>query len=150
MDIYILTTSPPTTEASRWQDKQTLQQRALKVMAMLGGACLGSFILDEIEQDIEEPMSQNGINRLVDRLRADFGPDFLITLAPVATALQGKAHLCGFNYLRFEGEHGNKIDVYNTQFYNGWGSLATTKDYDAISNTTPDIDMHHFTRPLVY
>ncbi|KAE8413042.1 glycoside hydrolase superfamily [Aspergillus pseudocaelatus] len=138
-----------------WQDKQTLQQRGLKVMAMLGGACPGSFIVpdddksfqewyktlyymlvkykfDGIDLDIEEPMSQNGINRLVDRLRADFGPDFIITLAPVATALQGRAHLSGFDYLRFEGERGDKINFYNTQFYNGRGSLATTKDYDAI------------------
>lgn len=138
-----------------WQDKQTLQQRGLKVLAMLGGSCPGSFIVldedesfqecyktlydmlvkykfDGIDLDIEEPISQNGINRLVDRLRADFGPNFIITLAPVATALQGKAHLSGFDYLRFEGERGDKINFYNTQFYNGWGSLETTKDYDAI------------------
>ncbi|QRD87274.1 glycoside hydrolase superfamily [Aspergillus flavus] len=127
----------------------------LKVLAMLGGSCPGSFIVldedesfqecyktlydmlvkykfDGIDLDIEEPISQNGINRLVDRLRADFGPNFIITLAPVATALQGKAHLSGFDYLRFEGERGDKINFYNTQFYNGWGSLETTKDYDAI------------------
>ncbi|QMW26591.1 hypothetical protein G4B84_001836 [Aspergillus flavus NRRL3357] len=93
---------------------------------------LVKYKFDGIDLDIEEPISQNGINRLVDRLRADFGPNFIITLAPVATALQGKAHLSGFDYLRFEGERGDKINFYNTQFYNGWGSLETTKDYDAI------------------
>ncbi|KAE8387445.1 glycoside hydrolase superfamily [Aspergillus alliaceus] len=138
-----------------WQDVQVLQQRGLKVMAMLGGACPGSFSclddddhfqecyktlydmivkygFDGIDLDVEEPMSQDGIGRLIDRLRADFGPEFIITLAPVATALQGQAHLSGFSYLELERGRADKINWYNAQFYNGWGSIETTEDYEKI------------------
>ena len=78
---------------------------------MLGGAARGTFALldgsdasfethylllrdflrthrlDGLDLDIEEPMALASVIRLIDRLRADFGPRFLITLAPVAMAL---------------------------------------------------------------
>jgi alkaline phosphatase D len=76
---------------------------------MLGGASAGSFAhldglefeayysplkdmiaahsLDGLDLDVEE-MSLNGVIQLIDRLKNDFGNDFLITLAPVAAALQ--------------------------------------------------------------
>lgn len=44
-------------------------------------------------------MSLAGIVRLIDRLRADFGAGFIITLAPVAAALvEGGGNLSGFGY----------------------------------------------------
>src|SRR5205814_3190087 len=61
-----------------------------------------------------------------------FGQGFLITLAPVATALQNKEHLSGFNYEELEKAFGNKIAWYNTQFYCGWGCMETTEDYEKI------------------
>lgn len=133
-----------------------MQDIGVKVLGMLGGAAQGSFQrldnndwdfeayyvslrdmirqhnLDGLDLDVEEPMSLNGIIRLIDRLKADFGPDFLVTLAPVATALQGRPHLSGFDYEALEILRGSSIAWYNTQFYNNWGRLESFIDYDAI------------------
>ena len=133
--------------AMLWQDMKDLQAANVKVLVMLGGAAQGSFIrldgsiadfeayyqplqdmlriykFDGIDLDVEEEMTLDGIIRLIDRLRLDFGADFLITLAPVATALQAKDHLSGFDYQILEMMRGEHIAWYNTQFYNGWSSL---------------------------
>ena len=92
--------------------------------------------LNGLDLDVEEPMSLTGIVRLIDRLRADFGKDFLITLAPVATALlPAQPHLSGFDYNTLETMRGQEIAWYNAQFYNGWGDASTTFWYDAIIAT---------------
>ena len=78
-------------------------------------------------------MSLAGITRLIDRLRKDFGPDFIITLAPVATALiPGQPHLSGFDYHQLERTRGHEISWYNTQFYCGWGDAGSPAHYDII------------------
>ena len=139
---------------SLWDEVPILQDIGIKVLAMLGGAAKGSFTrldrsdadfeayytpfrdillrynLDGVDLDVEEEMSLAGIVRLIDRLKADFGASFLITLAPVATALQGARHLSGFDYEALEVMRGPKIAFYNTQFYNSWGSLLDTRGYD--------------------
>lgn len=75
-------------------------------------------------------MSLAGIIRLIDRLRTDFGSTFLITLAPVATALMpGQKHLSGFDYAALEAARGREIAWYNTQFYCGWGDASTIAHY---------------------
>ncbi|RMZ75416.1 hypothetical protein DV738_g5506, partial [Chaetothyriales sp. CBS 135597] len=90
--------------------------------------------LDGIDLDIEEDMSLPGVVHLIDRLRADFGGgEFLITLAPVATALMpGRPHLSGFDYGQLEAARGAAISWYNVQFYNGWGGIDTPAAYDQI------------------
>ncbi|KAK5710622.1 hypothetical protein LTR17_018797 [Elasticomyces elasticus] len=146
-----------------WGEIAWCQASGVKVMGMLGGAAKGSFArldgedtasfeahyaplrdmirkhnLDGIDLDIEEPTTMPGTIRLIDRLRADFGPTFLITLAPVATALLvGQPHLSGptFNYHVLEQMRGHEIAWYNAQFYNGWGDCSTTFWYEAIINT---------------
>ncbi len=140
-----------------WGEITWLQASGVKVLGMLGGAAKGSFArldngaeqfeayyvplrdtlrkhkLDGLDLDVEEHMSLNGVIRLIDRLRADFGPAFLITLAPVATALlPGLRHLSGFNYARLESTRGHDIAWYNNQFYCGWGDASSTVWYDAI------------------
>ncbi|KAF4549727.1 Hypothetical protein D9617_20g027830 [Elsinoe fawcettii] len=139
-----------------WQEARILQTAGIQVSAMLGGADLGSFFkldgdkqsfeqhyaplkgmleatnLDGLDIDVEESMSMGGIIRLVDRLATDFGLDFLITLAPVATAMYGSLNMSGFDYEVLEKGLGSKIAWYNTQFYCGWGSLKDTDDYDKI------------------
>lgn len=78
-------------------------------------------------------MTLPGVIRLIDRLKADFGSSFLITLAPVATALlPGQPHLSGFDYRLLEQMRGSSIAWYNAQFYCGWGDARTTYWYDAI------------------
>ncbi|KMU83223.1 hypothetical protein CIHG_01005 [Coccidioides immitis H538.4] len=70
-------------------------------------------------------MSLDGIIRLIDRLKSDFGDEFIITLAPVATAMvHGLRHLSGFDYRALETARGSKISWYNVQFYNGWGQCC--------------------------
>ncbi|KAI1869742.1 uncharacterized protein JN550_005723 [Neoarthrinium moseri] len=140
-----------------WSDVAQLQAKGVVVTGMLGGAAPGSFTrldgddaqfekyygplhdtigqynLQGLDLDVEENMSLNGIIRLIDRLRKDFGDDFVITLAPVASALQkGGGNLSGFDYFKLEAQRGSDIDFYNGQFYSGFGSAASTSDYQDI------------------
>ncbi|MDQ0278918.1 hypothetical protein QO003_003221 [Arthrobacter silviterrae] len=137
-----------------WAELAAVQEQGVAVIGMLGGAAMGSFErlepatfgtyypplreligtyrLDGIDLDVEEDMSVEGARHLVDALRADFGPDFIITLAPVATALSGGGNLSGFDYEELWATHGGQIDWMNTQFYCGWGVLDSTAEYDAI------------------
>jgi chitinase len=128
------------------------------VLGIVGGAAAGSFTpytldgnatafesayhplydaiathnLDGVDLDVEEPMTQQGITRLVRRLRSDFGPDFIITLSPVAAALTGWGNLSGFDYAALERTVGRDIDFYNTQFYSSFGDMTSTADFDEI------------------
>ncbi|CAD6499259.1 BgTH12-04910 [Blumeria graminis f. sp. triticale] len=142
-----------------WAELRALQASGVKVLGMLGGAAKGSFsrldldeetfelyyvplrdmirerALDGLDLDVEENMTLNGIIRLIDRLRTDFGKQFLITLAPVAAALisgNPKHNLSGFCYEALEVMRSSEIAWYNTQFYCGWGDLSSTAGYDAI------------------
>ncbi|KAF4631335.1 hypothetical protein G7Y89_g6798 [Cudoniella acicularis] len=141
-----------------WAEAQVLQNASVKVMGMIGGAAGGSFTtntldgnattfaqyygqlhdiisnysLQGMDLDVEQSMSQAGITRLVDQLYTDFGSDFIITLAPVASALDDGANLSGFNYEQLEATDGSKISFYNGQFYNGFGDMSTTTSYDDV------------------
>jgi hypothetical protein len=138
-----------------WADLARMQGAGVRVTAMVGGAAQGSFQrldtqfdtyypllknvittyrLDGVDLDVEESMSLAGMERLIDQLRADFGAGFVITLAPVATAMSGGGNLSGFNYEQLYRDRGSKISWFNIQFYNGWGSIANTSGYDAIVN----------------
>ncbi|KAH8668521.1 glycoside hydrolase superfamily [Xylariales sp. PMI_506] len=140
-----------------WSDVAQLQAAGVTVGGMLGGAAAGSYAvldgddtsfetfyaplhdmiatynLQGLDLDVEENMSLSGVVRLINRLKADFGSDFVITLAPVATALQeGGGNLSGFSYFDLESEVGDSISFYNAQFYDGWGNAGSTTDYQDI------------------
>jgi len=141
-----------------WAELRILQAAGVKVLAMLGGAAKGSYArldgddpaafeayyrplahlirtrgLDGLDLDVEEPMSLAGVVRLIDRLRADFGPGFLITLAPVAAALLNHEHnLSGFDYEALEAMRGRDIAWYNAQFYCGWGDCSNPVMYEML------------------
>lgn len=138
-----------------WADLATMQSKGVHALAFVGGAAKGSFqrleqdfdtyypllrnlirdhSLSGIDLDVEEQMSNDALNRVIDALRGDFGPDFLITLAPVATELSGGGGLSGLDYDRLYRERGDQISWFNTQFYCGWGSLADTSGYDQVIN----------------
>ncbi|GAA1655527.1 hypothetical protein GCM10009744_55030 [Kribbella alba] len=156
-DVVHLNDDPPESPkfTQMWADLHAMQAKGVHVSAFVGGAAQGSFQrldtdfatyyprlknlvttygLNGLDLDVEESMSQAGINRLIDQLTTDFGTGFIITLAPVATALSGGGNLSGFNYETLERDRGAKIDWYNAQFYCGWGSMANTTGYDNIIN----------------
>jgi len=140
-----------------WEEIRILQHNGVKVLGMLGGAHQGSFTaldgdaasfeayykllhhmvrwtgLDGLDLDVEEAMSLPSIIRLIDRLKLDFGRDFLITLAPVATAMRGQQNLSGFDYEALEKAFSNNVAWYNTQFYCGWGCMRSTEDFEKIA-----------------
>ncbi|KAI9740966.1 MAG: hypothetical protein M1818_004572 [Claussenomyces sp. TS43310] len=140
-----------------WAELSVLRASGVKVLGMLGGAARGSFArldrdeetfeayytplrdlirersLDGLDLDVEEPMTLAGVIRLIDRLKADFGDEFLVTLAPVAGALlSSQRNLSGFDYEALEVLRGSSIAWYNTQFYCGWGDMSSTSGYDMI------------------
>lgn len=143
-----------------WQQLAQLQGMGVKLHMMLGGAAAGSYQslfgnwskfypvlkstlqthhFNGIDLDIEESVSLSNVERLIKQLNTDFGSSFLITLAPVASDLTGGGGLSGFNYKDlFRSAQGSKIAWFNTQFYSGFGSLATVSDYEsAINNGFP-------------
>lgn len=143
-----------------WNETAVLKRSGVRIMGMVGGAASGSFTthtldgddatfqkyygqlkaviqqfgLEGMDLDVEQSMSQQGITRLVQQLYNDFGSGFTITLAPVSSALTGGANLSGFNYKTLENSQGSKISFYNSQFYSGFGSMASPSDYEAIIN----------------
>ncbi|KAM3448454.1 hypothetical protein MY5147_009919 [Beauveria neobassiana] len=138
-----------------WNETAHMKTAGVTVMGMVGGAASGSFDsstldgdtatfekyygqlqdvitkfgLQGMDLDVEQPMTQFGISRLITRLRKDFGPGFIITLAPVASALRNGANLSGFDYKTLESTNGRDISFYNGQFYSGFGTMARTDDY---------------------
>ncbi|KAL1890146.1 hypothetical protein Sste5346_008439 [Sporothrix stenoceras] len=145
-----------------WSEVAAAQSKGVRVLALLGGAAKGSYErldvargdvskasfetyygllssllrrkrLDGVDLDVEEQMSLPGIIHLIDRLRADFGPQFLLTMAPVAAALlrpyDPRCNLSGFSYADLERERGPEIAWYHAQFYCGWGDAAQPHMY---------------------
>ncbi|MDN5724678.1 MAG: alpha-L-fucosidase [Propionibacteriales bacterium] len=137
-----------------WQQVTGLQQRGVRILAMVGGWAPGTtekldgppmeryypplrdFLtahgFDGIDIDVEQDMSLDGVIALIDRLRTDFGPAFEIILAPVASALWGGANLSGFDYEELYRRRGDTIDFLNVQHYSGFGSPATIADHQRI------------------
>jgi len=134
-----------------WKDIAQMQQTGIKVIGMLGGAAPGSYDcltpynfntfypllrdairtykLDGMDLDVEQAVSLKDITHLITQLKADFGPDFIITLAPVASALEEGANISGFDYIQLEKVAGSQIAWYNAQFYSGFGSVFPDDQY---------------------
>lgn len=153
--IVTLNDNPPDdpTFDRMWSDLGDMQGKGVHVLGMVGGAAQGSFQrldtqfdtyypmlkavvsnhhLDGLDLDVEEQMSLPGIERVIDQLHADFGAGFLVTLAPVATALSGGGNLSGFSYDALYRDRASSISWFNAQFYCGWGSLTNTSGYDGV------------------
>ncbi|KAJ6589877.1 endo-beta-N-acetylglucosaminidase [Mycena vulgaris] len=146
-----------------WQELGQMQQQGVKVLGMLGGAASGSyslltpgasfdtyypilanyiseFHLDGMDLDVEQDTPISVITNLITRLKADFGPDFIITLAPVATAMTEGSNLSGFDYITLEKTMGSQISWYNAQFYSGFGTLFPDTQYIDIVNFGTGLD----------
>lgn len=90
-----------------------------------------TYKLAGIDLDVENAVELDLIVQLIRQLRSDFGPGFIITAAPVASALAGGGNLSGFSYVDLEQQAGADINWYNGQFYNGFGD-PTLQDYQSI------------------
>ncbi|KAF7362255.1 Endo-beta-N-acetylglucosaminidase [Mycena venus] len=139
-----------------WQDLGQMQAQGVKVIGMLGGAAPGTysllsadnfptyypilrnyiseFHLDGMDLDVEQSTPISVIENLITQLKADFGNDFIITLAPVATAMTEGSNLSGFDYVTLDKAMGAQIAWYNVQFYSGFGSLFPDTQYIDIIN----------------
>ncbi|CAM6103506.1 unnamed protein product [Calypogeia fissa] len=143
-----------------WNQTAILQKNGVNVNMFLGGYVDQSFVnlaanfsyyypilkqnlltykfngVDLDVEDLAETTAQ--IEKLINQLRTDFGTDFVITLAPVATDMTGQGGLSNIDYKQLYTDLGSKISWFNVQFYSGYGSLATPLDYTTIvSNGFP-------------
>ncbi|KAK6527104.1 hypothetical protein TWF281_010296 [Arthrobotrys megalospora] len=150
-----------------WPQIKALQRSGVKVLILLGGAAQGSYqrlsgsdeqfeayylplldmirrySIDGIDLDIEEGVDISVPLRLLRRLDADLGSEFILTMAPVASAMFPKpwaVGLSGFDYNDLDKlavsstrPSGKLVDWYNCQFYNNWGDASDLKYYNAIA-----------------
>ncbi|KAK0112434.1 hypothetical protein ONS96_001675 [Cadophora gregata f. sp. sojae] len=135
-----------------WEEVKILQNNGVKVMVMLGGAAAGTYKrlngtdqefyeyyhplrqllqtynLDGIDLDIEETVPLTVPIRLLTALHRDFGPEFILTMAPLASALAHKdgQNLSGFSYFLLDefatvpGSDTKLVHWYNGMFYGGF------------------------------
>ena len=85
-----------------------------------------------MDLDVEQIMSQSGIERLVERLSSAFGSDFLVTLAPIATAITEpySTGLSGFDFQELDSDSNR---TFISQFHNDFGDMDSPTDYkDAV------------------
>jgi hypothetical protein len=104
---------------------------------MLGGAAQGSYAdlfshwstfypilkrtlkhckLDGIDMDIEEHITLSDAQKLVNRLRKDFGNAFIMNMSPVARDLSGYVGFSGFHYKDlYNSSEGKRINWFNGQ-----------------------------------
>lgn len=142
-----------------WEEVKTLQFYGVKVLGRIGGARDNSFAdlaipadgqddnfeqyyallrglldthhLDGLDLNVEQAISQDSINRIVDRLSSDYDRRrFIITMSPVGQELRGHPRPGGIDYDKLESSRGSKISWYNAQVYNGFD----TSYYEDIIN----------------
>lgn len=93
-----------------------------------------------LDIDIEESVPISMPLRLLRQLNSDLGTDFILTMAPVASALlRNGSGLHGFPQKDMDDQaleparpNGKLVSWYNAQFYNGWGDASSTAMYDQI------------------
>lgn len=142
-----------------WKELFMLSNQGTKIILMVGGAG-GAFqdlfsnfevyykllynlievksnIIEGIDLDVEETVSLKDIKMLIKRIRSDFGPNFLITMAPIQASLQSdNPGIGGFVYKDlYSSEVGKEISYFNGQFYMDY----TKNSYDsAVENGYPE------------
>jgi len=162
-DIHLNDDPPNSTVFDQaWSDCATLQANGIKVMAMMGGAGDGSYNdladdfdayyepllttviqqynLDGFDLDIEVSVDISVPVQLLTQLYTDMGSEFLLTMAPVASALQSPdgGDLSGFSYFDLDteavipGTTTPLVTWYNAQFYSGFGDPSSTGTYQSI------------------
>jgi chitinase len=103
-------------------------------------AILRAHNIQGLDIDIEESVPISMPLRLLRQLHTDLGADFILTMAPVASALlKNGSGLHGFPQHDMDDQateptrpNGKLVSWYNAQFYNGWGDASSTDMYDRI------------------
>jgi hypothetical protein len=135
---------------SAWTDLAHLKESGATVTFMLGGAggafqvLFGDFatyyallrdfvkahpVIAGLDLDIEEAVALDDVRALIRHLNTDFGPDFILTMAPLASSLAADVPgLGGFVYKDlWRTSEGARINWFNGQFYGGTWSLDTVR-----------------------
>ena len=136
-----------------WSETKKASELGIKIILMIGGAGLAYNTLfynyntyynllkqtiknypwiSGIDLDIEESVDIKNIKKLINQIDRDFGKDFIITMAPLASSLSNdEAGMGGFVYKDlYNSLEGQRINWFNGQFYGNF-----TKDtYDNIIN----------------
>lgn len=126
---------------SLWNNLKNAKNNDIKIILMVGGAggaygklfsdfdtyynMLKQLILDKkdiidgIDLDIEEEVDIKNIIMLIKKLLDDFGYDFIISMAPLATSLDSDIHgMGGFIYKDIlNSDIGKHINYFNAQAY---------------------------------
>ena len=111
---------------------------------------------DGVDLDVEDvstdhshiPYDLDDMVYLIDRLKADFGHQYIITQAPVADALDPQGEdpdsggMSGFNYFDLEAQRGHAIAFYNAQFYEGWGVFDEEDGIDSYMSVASAFPSH--------
>ncbi len=80
-------------------------------------AWLSQHRFDGVDLAIGSAFSLNRATRLIERIKDDFGPNFLVTLSAPAQTLGGKPQWSRLDYKLLDASSGDKIAWYNTVFY---------------------------------
>ena len=93
---------------------------------------INKYNLDGIDLDIEEQVSLNNVKKIINNIDSDFGLDFIISMAPIQSALQYNTNgLGGFSYKDlYNSPEGTRVDYFNVQFYDNYSESA----YDMVIN----------------
>ena len=130
----------PNNQGNLWQDAERVSKQGITIMVMLGGAggAYGTLFSDfdiyypllyklikdykfikGIDLDVEEFTDIKNIKKLINKLNQDFGESFIITMAPVAYAMQtDESGMGGFVYKDlYQSPEGSRINWFNVQCY---------------------------------
>ena len=138
---------------SVWEDMGKANELGIKIIMMIGGAG-GAYtelfqdfeyyygllykliknkpIIKGVDLDIEETVDLKNVKKLINRIRNDFGKDFIISMAPIQSSLEYDSKgMGGFIYKDLlNSPEGDLIDYFNGQFYSDYSLYA----YDKVVN----------------
>ena len=89
-----------------------------KYYKMLADLIKNKPMIKGVDLDIEESVDINNVVKLINRLKNDFGKDFIISMAPIESSMEtDNEGMGGFIYKDLYNKIGNYIDYFNVQCY---------------------------------
>ena len=135
-----LNNTTPNSQISLWEDIEKASVAGITILVMLGGAggaysglfnnfnynysLLYNFLkqypfIKGIDLDVEEDTSISDIKMLINHLDRNFGKDFIISMAPIVSAMSSdEPGMGGFSYKDlYKSPEGKRINWFNVQCY---------------------------------